>query len=91
MRPRATPIPPPVVGLVVPSRERSALTATDRAEAVDWTRLDRAAVLRRAPREWADLSAEDRAACRAVAIARLREMHGADAEPAVDIVLRCWR
>ena len=91
MRTRTTPIPPPVVGLVVPSRERSALTATDRAKAIDWSRLDTPTVLRRAPREWADLSAEDRAACRAVAIARLREMHGPDAEPAVEIVERCWR
>lgn len=102
MRPRTTPIPPPVVGHVTPlghverprvAREISALTAADiETSAPDWRSLDVPTIIRKARSlRWEDLDPEDRAACRAAAIAKLREMYGANAAAAIDVVDRCWR
>lgn len=75
------------------SREVSSLTPEDiETSAVDWRHLDVPTVLRRRDRmEWHDLPPEQRAAYLEVAIAKWREMFGADAEPAIEVARRCWR
>lgn len=66
-----------------PCRELSALTDGDLATPAVWRRPT-------APR-WEDLSPELRAAAREGAKAKLREMHGAGAAAAIDVIDRCWR
>lgn len=95
MRNLSAPIPPPFGAVERPrvSRENSALTAADiETSAPDWRTLDVPTVLRRRERlEWADLPPEQRAAYLEAAIAKWREMFGADAEPAIEVARRCWR